>query len=86
MFKKYHVHAKDIKCHLEWLGKHEPLLFIVAFLVHKILAFVEFGIETDKMFSLIEILTNLRNCHLQFDNQDTLINLLVKTNPNFLVV
>jgi len=80
------VDAKDIKCLLEWLGKHEPLFFIVAFLVHQILGIVEFGIETDKMFSLIGILTNLRKCHLQFDNLDTLINLLVNTNPSFLVV
>ncbi len=48
MFKKYHVDAKDIKCLLEWLGKHEPLFFIVAFIVHQILGIVEFGIEIDK--------------------------------------
>lgn len=45
--------AKDIKCLLEWLGKHEPLFFIVAFLVHQILGIMEFGMKTDKMFSLI---------------------------------
>jgi hypothetical protein len=86
MFKKYHVDAKYIKCLLEWLGKLEPLLFIVAFIVHKILGIVEFGIETDKNVFIIGIITNLRKCHLQFDNLDTSINLLVKTNPSFLVV
>ncbi len=65
MFRKFQLHATNIKCPLEWWAKHESLFPIVAFLVHHILGIVCSQIEIKRFFSLVEILTNLRRCHLQ---------------------
>ncbi len=44
-----------------------------AFLVHQILGIVGSQIETERIFSFIEILTNLRTYCLQLDNVDKII-------------
>jgi hypothetical protein len=54
------VDLKDIKCPLKWWAKHESMFPIVAFLVHQIFGIVGFQIEIEIIFSIDEILTNLR--------------------------
>jgi hypothetical protein len=46
MFRKFQVHVKDIKCPLEWWGKHESLFPIVTFLASQIFGIVDFQIGT----------------------------------------
>jgi hypothetical protein len=58
------VDVKDIKCPLEWWGKHESLFATITFLAHQILAIVGFQIEIENIFSLARIFTNLRKCYL----------------------
>jgi hypothetical protein len=58
------VHAKDIKCLLEWWEKHKSLFSIVAFLEHHIFGIVGFYLKTEKIFSLPRIFTNLKKCYL----------------------
>jgi hypothetical protein len=42
MFQRYQVNAKDIKCPLEWWGKHESLFFTTGvFLAYQILGIVK---------------------------------------------
>jgi len=50
MFKKFQVHVKDIKCPLEWWGKHESLFPIGKFLASQIFGIVDFQIETPNFF------------------------------------
>jgi hypothetical protein len=76
MFGRFQMDVKDIKCPLEWWGKHEYLFSIVAFLAHHVLGIVDFQTKTENFFSLIGILTNLRRCCLQLDNLDMLIFVL----------
>jgi hypothetical protein len=64
IFKHYHIDPKDIKCLLQWWGKHKAMFFIVGFLPRQILGIVGPQIETKRKFSLAGILTNLRRCHL----------------------
>jgi len=59
---------KDIKCPLQWWQKHEFMFSIIGFLVQEILGIFGSQIETEKVFSLVGILTNLKRCHLQFKN------------------
>jgi hypothetical protein len=73
MFRKFQVHAKDIKCLLEWGTKHKFLFPIVAFLVHHILGIVCSQIKIIFFFSLARIFTNLRRCHLQSNNFNKII-------------
>jgi hypothetical protein len=49
------VDVKDIKCPLEWWGKHESLFPTITFLAHQIVA-ISFQIEIEKIFSLARIL------------------------------
>jgi hypothetical protein len=73
MFWRYQVDAKDIKCLLEWWGKYDSFFPIVAFLAHQILGIVKSQIEIEKIFSLANILINLRRCKLQKNNLDKLM-------------
>ncbi len=74
--------VKDIKCPLEWWGKHESLFPTITFLAHHILlAIVGFQIEIEKIFSLAKIFTNLRKCCLQSNNLDNFI-FVSKNWPN----
>ncbi len=81
MFGRFQLDVKDIKCPLEWWGKHECLFSIVTFLAHHVLGIVGSQRKTEKIFSLIGIFTNFRRCHLQLDNLDMLIFVL-KIWPN----
>ncbi len=68
IFKHYQVDPKGIKCPLQWWGKHEAMFPIVGSLAHQILGIVASQIETQRIFSLVGIFTNLRRCHLQLEN------------------
>jgi hypothetical protein len=46
---------------------------IVGFSARQILGVVECQIETERIFSLVGKLTNLRGCHLQIENLEKLI-------------
>jgi hypothetical protein len=46
---------------------------IFAFLAHQILGIVESQIEIERIFSLVDIFTNLRRCHVQTNNLERLI-------------
>ncbi len=54
----------DIKCPLQWWGKHETMFPTFDFLTHQILSIVGSQIEQKEIFSLMNILTNLRKCCL----------------------
>ncbi len=64
IFKHYQVDPKDIMCLLQWWGKHETMFPIVGFLACQMLCIVRPQIEIERIFSLMNILTNLRRCHL----------------------
>jgi hypothetical protein len=53
---------------LKWWKKHETMLSTIDFLIKQILGIVGSQIEIKNIFSLTEILTNLKRCHLQLDN------------------
>jgi len=65
IFRCYQMNPKDIKCPFQWWRKHETTFLIVGFLAHQILSIVGPQIESKRIFSLANILTNLRRCHLQ---------------------
>jgi hypothetical protein len=73
IFRHYQVDVKDIKCRLQWWEKHDNMFFTVGFCVRQILGIVGSQIETNKLFSLVGILANLRRCCLQSENLDKLI-------------
>jgi hypothetical protein len=50
---------------LEWWKKQNYVLPTVGFLVKQILRIVGFEIETEKIFSPVDILTNFKRCCLQ---------------------
>jgi hypothetical protein len=77
IFHRYQVHAKDIKCPLEWWRKYETMFPTVAFLERTIGS----QIEMERIFSLARILTNLKNCCLQSNNLKFLI-FVSKSWPN----
>jgi len=56
--------VKEIKHPLQWWEKHEAMFLTIGFLVHQILRIVGFQIETERIFSLVGILINLRKCCL----------------------
>jgi len=71
MFKRYWVDAKDIKCPLEWWGKHEFLFSnTITTFVHQIFGIMGSKIKTKKIFLLVGI---LRRFFLQLNNLDKLI-------------
>jgi len=63
LFKCYQIDPKDIKCPLQWWGKHEAMFPIVGFLSYQISSIVGSQIEIERFFSLASILTNLKRCH-----------------------
>jgi hypothetical protein len=65
IFKRYQVDPKDIKCPLQWWGKHEAMFPTIGFLACQILGIVGSQIEIERKFSLTCILTNLKRCCLQ---------------------
>ncbi len=64
---------KEIKCPLQRWQKHESMFPIVGFLAQQILRIVGSQIETERIFSLAGIFTNLRRCRLQTENLEKLI-------------
>jgi hypothetical protein len=68
IFRCYQMDPKHIKCLLQWWGKHEAMFPTIGFLAHQILSIVRSQIETQRIFSLTYILTNLRRYHLRLDN------------------
>jgi hypothetical protein len=58
------VDPKDIKCPLQWWGKHATMFPSVGFLAHQSLGIVGLQIETKRIFSLVGILINLRRYRL----------------------
>jgi hypothetical protein len=81
IFKRYQVGIKDIKCFFNG-GRSTKSLFLI---VHQILSIFRSQIETKRIFSFINILTNLKICHLQMINLKKLI-FVIKNWPNFLRV
>ncbi len=67
------MNSKEIKCPLAWWEKHESLFPRVEFLARQIIAILGSQIETENIFSLVGILTNLRRYCLQCDNLEKLI-------------
>ncbi len=53
---------KDIKCPLQWWGKHEAMFLTIDFLAYQILSISGSQIETKRIFSLVGIYINLRRC------------------------
>jgi hypothetical protein len=62
--KRFHVDLKEINNPLQWWEKHDSRFPIVAFFARQILGIVGSQFETEQIFSLAGILTNLRRCHL----------------------
>jgi hypothetical protein len=56
------VDPKDIKCPLQWWGKHEAMFLTIDFLAYQILSISGSQIETKRIFSLVGIYINLRRC------------------------
>jgi hypothetical protein len=74
MFKRYWVDVKNIKCPLQWWGKHEFFfLNTITTFVHQIFGIMGFKIKTKKIFLLVGIFTKLKRFCLQLDNLDKLI-------------
>ncbi len=71
--------SKEIKCPLAWWEKHESLFPRVRFLATQIIGIPESQIETEHIFSLVEILNNLRRYCLQCDN----LKILIFVNENW---
>jgi hypothetical protein len=71
----------SIKCLLERWAKHKSLFPTMAFLAHQILGIVGSQIETEKKYSLVEIITNLKRCCLQSNNLNKII-FISKNWPN----
>jgi hypothetical protein len=63
IFQRYQVIAKDMKCLLEWWRKHESMFLTVGFLTNQILGIINFQIETERIFSFIDIFSNLKRWH-----------------------
>jgi len=62
IFKHYQVDVKDIKCRLQWWGKHENMFPTIGFCARQILRIVGSQIKIERIFSLVQILINLRRC------------------------
>ncbi len=67
-FKHYHMDNEKIRCPLEWWEKHESLFLIVGFFAMQILGIPRSQIETEHIFSLVEILIRFGKCCLQCNN------------------
>ncbi len=52
---------RNTKCSLQWWGKHEAMFPTFGFLACQFLSIVGSQIEIERSFSLVDMLTNLRN-------------------------
>jgi hypothetical protein len=52
IFRHYQLDSKDIKCPIQWWGKHEAMFHVVCFLAHQILNIVGSQIEIKRIFPL----------------------------------
>jgi hypothetical protein len=85
-FRRFHVDGKDIKSPLLWWEKHHSRFPIVGLLARQILGIVGSQIERKHIFSLVGILTNLKRCHLQYENLESLNIFISKNWLNNLIV
>jgi hypothetical protein len=61
-FRSFHVDVKDIKNPLQWWERLESRFLVVGFLAKQILRIEDSHMETEHIFSLVEILTSLKKC------------------------
>ncbi len=78
---RYQLDVKDIKCPFQWWQKHDAMFLTFGFLAWQFFGIVESQIETERIFPLVGILTNLRRCRLQTKNLEKLI-FINKNWPN----
>ncbi len=81
IFQHYQVDVKEIKCSFPWWENHETMFLTIRVLACQILGIVGSQIQTERIFSLVGNLINLRRCHLQLKNLEKLIN-VNKNWPN----
>ncbi len=70
--------VEDMKCLSRWWEKHESMFPTIGFCARQILGIVRSQIEMERIFSLVGIFINHKECHLQSKNLDNLI--FVNTN------
>ncbi len=81
MFKRHHVLPYVCVDPLAWWHIHESHFLNMGFLVKQILGIMGSQIETKCVFSLANVLTTLKHCHLQVENMDQII-IVVKNWPS----
>jgi hypothetical protein len=81
IFRHYQVDVKYIKCPLQWCEKHESMFPTIGFCVNQIIGIVGSQIEIERIFSLVEMFTSHRRCHLQSKHLNKLI-FVSKNWPN----
>jgi hypothetical protein len=54
ILKRFQMNVKDIKCHCQWLEKHEFMFPIIRFLTYQILSIISSQIETKRIFFFSE--------------------------------
>jgi hypothetical protein len=64
IFKRYQVDVKKIMCPFQWWEKHKSMFPTMGFLARQILGIMGSQIKTKRIFSLVDILTNLKTCLL----------------------
>lgn len=64
IFRRYQVDVKKIMCPFQWWEKHKSMFPTMGFLAHQILGIMGSQIETKRIFSLVDILINLKTCVL----------------------
>jgi hypothetical protein len=72
-FRKFHLNLKEINNPLQWWEKHESRFPKVVCFARQILGTRGSQIETERIFSLARILTNLKRCCLQSKNLNKFI-------------
>jgi hypothetical protein len=65
--------VNEIKCSLPWWENHETMFLTIRVLACQILGIVGSQIQTERIFSLVGNLINLRRCNLQLKNLEKLI-------------
>jgi hypothetical protein len=50
IFKRFQMNVKDIKCHYQWLEKHEFMFLIIRFLAYQILSIIGAQINVKRIF------------------------------------
>jgi hypothetical protein len=69
----FQLDVKDMKCPFQWWQKHEAMFPTIGFFAWQILGIVGSQIETERIFSLFGILTNLKKMSLQTKNLEKFI-------------